>query len=41
MIFESVSHTQTRAKTILAHTPVRSFRTAEELIKCLSSANIG
>ena len=41
MIFESVSHTQTRAKTIPAHTPVRSFRTTDELIKYLSSASIG
>lgn len=41
MILESVSHTQTRAKTIPAHTPVRSFRTADELIKYLSTASIG
>ena len=41
MMLESVSHTQTRAKTIPAHTPERSFRTADELIRYLSSANIG
>ena len=41
MILESVNHTQTRAKTIPAHTPVRSFRTADELIKYLRSASIG
>lgn len=41
MIFESVSHTQTRAKTIPAHTPVLSFNTADELIRYLSSASIG
>lgn len=41
MIFESVSHTQTRAKTVPAHTPVLSFRTADELISYLSSASIG
>lgn len=41
MILESVSHTQTRAKTIPAHTPVRAFRTTDELIKYLSSASIG
>lgn len=41
MILESVSHTQTRAKTIPAHIPVRTFRTADELIKYLSSTSIG
>ena len=41
MILESVSHTQTRAKTIPAQTPVQSFSTADELINYLSSASIG
>ena len=41
MILESVSRTQTRVKTLPAHTPVRTFRTTDELIKYLSSASIG
>lgn len=40
-ILESVSHTQTRFKTIPAQIPERSFKTADELIRYLSSANIG
>jgi len=40
-ILESVSHTQTRAKIIPAKTPERSFRTADELIKYLSSTSFG
>ncbi len=39
-ILESVSHTQTRTKIIPAHIPVRTFRTADELISYLSSASI-
>ncbi len=38
-ILESVSHTQTRARTIPAHTPVRSFRTTDELISYLGAAS--
>ena len=41
MILESVSHTQLRAKTIPAHTPVRLFHTTDELIQYLNSTNIG
>lgn len=40
-ILESVSRTQTRAKTIPANTPVLTFQTADELISYLSSASIG
>ncbi len=40
-IIESVSHTQTRTKTIPAHIPERSFKTADELIRYLSTSTIG
>lgn len=41
MIFESVSHTQTKVKTIPSDAPERSFKTVDELIQYLSSATIG
>ncbi|MBQ9878155.1 MAG: hypothetical protein IJM29_04530 [Bacteroidales bacterium] len=36
-IFKSVSNTQTHVKIIPSQTPVRSFKSAEELIKYLST----
>lgn len=40
-IFESVSHTQTRIKTVPPHIPERSFKSADELIRFLRTASIG
>lgn len=39
-IFESVSHTQTRIKTVPSRTPERSFSTTDELISYLKSTYI-
>lgn len=40
-IIESVSQTQTRAKTIPSDIPEHIFQTTDELIRYLSSAHIG
>ena len=40
-IFESVSHTQTKVKTIPSDTQEFSFQTVDELIQYLSSASLG
>ncbi len=40
-MIEAVSHTQTKAKIIPSSIPEISFRSADELIKYLSSAAIG
>ena len=39
-MLESVSHTQTRVKTVPSHIPEVSFRTTDELIKYLSTSSI-
>jgi hypothetical protein len=40
-IFEMVSHTQTKAKTIPADIPERTFKSAKELIHYIQTAAIG
>ena len=40
-IFESVSHTQTRVKTIPAHISEHTFETANDLIRYLKTVAVG